>query len=159
MTTTTAPQLALTRIVNAPRAAVYRAFTDPDQFATWWGPIGNSLPRDKIEFDVRPGGHCQWSEVFPAQPDTWTEESLDLTDVVDGELLDGVMSITGHLPGGFQPFETRMRVEFHDEADGRTRLEISQWLPEHLASPSENGWSEALSKLDATLAALASPER
>jgi uncharacterized protein YndB with AHSA1/START domain len=153
MTTVTTPQLTLTRIVNAPRADVYRAFTDPDQFATWWGPIGNSVPRDKIEFDVRPGGHCQWSEVFPAEPGTWTEESLDLTDVVDGELLDGVMSITGHLPGGFEPFETRMRVEFYDEADGRTRLEISQWLPEHLASPSENGWNEALSKLEATLAA------
>ena len=27
--TTTAPQLALTRIVNAPRAVVYEAFTDP----------------------------------------------------------------------------------------------------------------------------------
>jgi len=153
MTTTTAPHLTLTRILNAPRADVYRAFTDPDQFATWWGPIGNAVPRDKIEFDVRPGGHCQWSEVFPAEPGTWTEESLDLTDVIDGELLDGVMSITGQLPGGFEPFETRMRVEFHDEADGRTRLEISQWLPEGLVSPSENGWGEALSKLDAALAA------
>ena len=153
MTTATAPQLTVSRIVNAPRAAVYQAFTDPDQFAMWWGPIGNSLPRDEIEFDVRPGGHWRWSEVFPAEPGTWTKESLDLTDVVDGELLDGVMRITGQLPGGFEPFETRMRVEFHDEADGRTRLEISQWLPEHLVSPSTNGWGEALSKLDALLAA------
>jgi len=40
MTTTTNTQLALTRIVNAPRALVYRAFTDPEQFAAWWGPIG-----------------------------------------------------------------------------------------------------------------------
>ena len=153
MTTTATPQLALTRIVNAPRAHVYRAFTDPDQFAAWWGPIGNSLPREEIEFDVRPGGYWQWSEVFPADPGTWTHGRLDLMDAVDGELLDGVMHITGQLPGGFEPFETRMRVEFHDEADGRTRLEISQWLPKHLVSPSENGWSEALGKLDALLVA------
>ena len=151
MTTTTTPQLTLTRIVNAPRADVYQAFTDPDQFAAWWGPIGNSLPRDKIEFDVRSGGYWQWSEVFPSQPGIWTRGRLDLTDVVDGELLDGVMHITGQLPGGFEPFETRMRVEFYDEADGRTRLEIRQWLPAHLVSPSENGWREALTKLDATL--------
>lgn len=153
MTTIATPQLTLTRIVSAPRADVYRAFTDPDQFAAWWGPIGNSVPRDQIEFDVRPGGYWQWSETFPSQPGIWTRGRLDLTEVVDGELLDGVMNISGQLPGGYEPFQTRMRVEFHDEPDGRTRLEISQWLPEHLASPSENGWNEALSKLDAALAA------
>lgn len=38
-----------------------------------------------------------------------------------------------------------------DETDGRTRLEIRQWLPEHLAGPSEEGWLEAFTKLDATL--------
>jgi uncharacterized protein YndB with AHSA1/START domain len=149
--TTTTPQLTLTRIVSAPRARVYRAFTDPDQFAAWWGPVGNSLPRDKIEFDVRPGGYLQWAEVFPDAHDIWTNGRIDLTDVVEEELLDGIMTITGELPGGFEPFETRMRLEFHDAAEGRTRLEIRQWLPETHVAPSENGWQEALSKLDAVL--------
>jgi uncharacterized protein YndB with AHSA1/START domain len=151
--TTTAPQFAMTRVVNAPRARVYQAFTDPDDFAAWWGPIGNSLPRDGVEFDVRPGGYLQWKEVFPDNPDSWTIGRVDLTEVVDGELLDGVMRITGKLPGGFEPFETRMRVEFHDEADGRTRLEIRQWLREDYVAPTANGWGEAFSKLDAVLAA------
>lgn len=152
MTATTTPQLTLTRIVNAPRALVYRAFTDPDHFAAWWGPFGNLLPRDDIELDVRPGGHMRWKELFPADPGIWTHGRLDLTDVVDGELLDGIMRITGQLPGGFEPFETRMRFEFYDEPDGGTRLEVRQWLPEHLVSPTEEGWSEAFSKLDATFA-------
>ena len=152
MTTMTPPQLALTRIVDAPRERVYRAFTDPDQFGTWWGPFGNELPRDEIALDVRPGGSMQWKEFFPAEPDVWTRGRIDLTDVVDGELLDGIMRITGHLPGGYEPFETRMRVEFHDEADGRTRLEIRQWLPESYVAPTENGWSEVFVKLDAALA-------
>jgi uncharacterized protein YndB with AHSA1/START domain len=153
MTTTTNTQLALTRIVNAPRALVYRAFTDPEQFAAWWGPIGNSLPRDKLEFDVRPGGYLRWSEVFPAEPGIWTQGRLDLTEAVDDELLDGTMRITGQLPGGYEPFETRVRVEFHEESDGRTRLEIHQWLPEHLVAPTKEGWAEAFSKLDAALGA------
>jgi len=151
MNTTTAPQLTLTRLFNAPRALVFRAFTDPEQFASWWGPFGNLLPRDEVEFDVRPGGYLRWTELFPGQPDTWTKGRVDLTEVVDGELLDGVMQITGHLPHGFKPFETRMRLEFHDETDGRTRLEVSQWLPNHLVAPTTNGWGEAFSKLDATL--------
>jgi uncharacterized protein YndB with AHSA1/START domain len=92
MTTTTAPQLALTRTFNAPRALVYQAFTDPHQFAAWWGPIGNQLPRDEIEFDVRPGGYQRWTEVFPADPGIRVQIHIDLTDVVAGELLDGTRS-------------------------------------------------------------------
>jgi uncharacterized protein YndB with AHSA1/START domain len=153
MTTTTAPQLALTRIFDAPRTRLYQAFTDPDHFAAWWGPIGNSLPRDEIEFDVRPGGYQRWTEVSAADPRVRVHIQLDLTDVADGELLDGTMHVTGRLPEGFEPFETRVRIEFHHEADGRTRLEVRQWLPEHLVSPSEEGWRQAFTKLDAMLAA------
>lgn len=153
MTTTTTPDLALTRIVNAPRALVYKAFTDPDHLAAWWGPIGNSIARDEVECDVRPGGYLQWSEFFPAQPDIWTKGRIDLTDVIDGELLDGVLSVKGKLPSGYEPFETRMRIEFYDEPDGRTRLEVRQWLPELYVAPTVNGWGEAFSKLDTLLAA------
>jgi uncharacterized protein YndB with AHSA1/START domain len=153
MTTMTTPQLALTRIFNAPRAVLYQAFTDPDHFARWWGPIGNALPRDEMDFDVRPGGHQRWTEVFPADPGLRVRIHLDLAEVVEGGLLDGTMHVTGQLPGGFEPFATRVRLEFHDEPHGRTRLEVSQWLPEHLMSPSQEGWLEAFTKLDATLAA------
>jgi uncharacterized protein YndB with AHSA1/START domain len=151
--TTSDPQLTLSRIVNAPRAIVYRAFTDPDVFAKWWGPFGNSLPREEIEFDLRPGGHMRWSEFFPDEPDIWTKGRIDLTEVIDGELLDGVMSITGALPGEYEPYETRMRVEFSDEADGRTRLDIRQWMSEDYVAPTTNGWSEVFVKLDKVLAA------
>jgi hypothetical protein len=102
---------------------------------------------------VRPGGYQRWTEDFPEQPGIRVHIQIDLTEVVDGELLDGTMRVRGELPGGYEPFETRMRLEFHDEADGRTRVEVRQWLAEHLVSPTENGWSEAFSKLDATLAA------
>ena len=152
MTTTTAPQVSMTRVFKAPRTLVFRAFTDPDHFAAWWGPIGNSVPRDGVEFDVRPGGYMQWKEFFPEDPDVWTRGRIDLTDVVDGELIDGTMRITGQLPHGYKPFETRMRLEFHDEPGGMTRLQVSQWLPEDYAAPTINGWGEAFSKLDATLA-------
>jgi uncharacterized protein YndB with AHSA1/START domain len=150
--TSVGPQVALTHVVDAPRERVYLAFTDPGQFAAWWGPLGNALPRDEVEFDLRPGGHMAWHEVFPGRPGTWTQGRIELTDVVDGELLDGLMRIDGQLPGGFTPFETRMRIEFHDEPDGRTRLEIRQWLPDGYAEGTTHGWGEALSKLEAVLA-------
>ena len=138
------PQLAVSRVLDAPRGLAFQAFTDPDHLATWWGPSGNTLPRDEIEFDVR-------SRSTAAQPDLLVHIHIDLTDVADGELLEGVMHVTGRLQDDIEPFETRFRVEFHDEPDGRTRLEIRQWLPAHLAGPSNQGWLEALDKLDATL--------
>jgi uncharacterized protein YndB with AHSA1/START domain len=148
---TATPQLVISRVFDAPRELVYRAFTDPDHLAAWWGPIGNSLPRDEIEFDVRPGGYQRWTEVNAAEPGLRVHIQIDLTDVADGELLEGVMHVSGQLQEGIEPFVTSLRVEFHDEADGRTRLEIRQWLPEHLAGPSEEGWLEAFTKLDAAL--------
>lgn len=145
------PQVAISRVLDAPRGLAFQAFTDPDRLARWWGPSGNTLPRDEIEFDVRPGGFQRWTEVSVDQPDVRVHVHIDLTDVADGDLLEGVMHVAGRLPDGFEPFQTRFRVEFHDEPDGRTRLEIRQWLPAHLTGPSTQGWHEAFAKLDATL--------
>ena len=42
------------RALDAPREAVFDAFTDPVRLARWWGPAGF---RNKFhEFDFRPGG-------------------------------------------------------------------------------------------------------
>ena len=63
---TETPQLVISRVFDAPRELVYRAFTDPDHLAAWWGPISNSLPRDEIVFHVRPGGYQWWTEANAA---------------------------------------------------------------------------------------------
>ncbi len=150
---TEARHLAITRVLDAPRDLVYRAFTDPDDLSAWWGPTGNTLPRNEIDFDVRPGGHQQWIEVNPATPSLRVQVRLDLIQVAENELLEGIMRVGGRLQDGIEPFETHLRVEFHDEAQGRTRIEIRQWLPGTLTAPSEQGWREAFTKLDAALAA------
>lgn len=46
--------LEITRIIKAPRRAVWQAWTNPDQFAQWWIPAP-ALCR-VVEMDVRPGG-------------------------------------------------------------------------------------------------------
>src|SRR4029077_15139810 len=52
----TAPErtLVTTRVFDAPREAVYRAWTDPKQLAKWSPPEGFTSPR--CEVDPRPGG-------------------------------------------------------------------------------------------------------
>ena len=49
--------LVITRIFDAPRPMVYRAFVDPDQLAAWFGPVGWSVPRDSVSVETKPGGH------------------------------------------------------------------------------------------------------
>jgi uncharacterized protein YndB with AHSA1/START domain len=44
----------ITRLLNAPRELVFRAWTDPKQVTQWWGPKGFTLT--VREMDVRPGG-------------------------------------------------------------------------------------------------------
>jgi len=49
-----APDLALTRVFDAPREVVFKVWTDPRHVPQWWGPRGFTNP--VCELDVRPGG-------------------------------------------------------------------------------------------------------
>jgi uncharacterized protein YndB with AHSA1/START domain len=46
--------LELECTVPASREAVWKALTEPDELARWWGPAGFTTPG--IEIDLRPGG-------------------------------------------------------------------------------------------------------
>jgi uncharacterized protein YndB with AHSA1/START domain len=46
--------LRMTRVLPAPRGVVYRALTDPNELAKWWGPKGFTAP--SVEFNPRVGG-------------------------------------------------------------------------------------------------------
>ena len=47
-------EIVTTRVLNAPRELVFKAWTDPDQLVQWWGPKG--FTNTFHEFDMRPGG-------------------------------------------------------------------------------------------------------
>lgn len=46
--------LEITRIFDAPREIVFKAWTDPKLLSQWWGPHGFTNP--VCEVDLRPGG-------------------------------------------------------------------------------------------------------
>ena len=47
-------ELVTSRVIDAPRERVFRAFSDPSHLAQWWGPKG--FTNTFHEFDLRPGG-------------------------------------------------------------------------------------------------------
>jgi uncharacterized protein YndB with AHSA1/START domain len=46
--------LQMRRVLHAPRSLVFRALTEPEELAKWWGPHGFTTP--SAEFDPRVGG-------------------------------------------------------------------------------------------------------
>jgi uncharacterized protein YndB with AHSA1/START domain len=47
-------RLRLRRVLPVPPAAVFKAHTNPEELAKWWGPKGFTVPA--IELDLRVGG-------------------------------------------------------------------------------------------------------
>jgi uncharacterized protein YndB with AHSA1/START domain len=58
VTTPTDYEIVLTRIFDAPRAAVFEAWTQAEHVANWWDPSG--VPLSVCEIDLRPNGAFRW---------------------------------------------------------------------------------------------------
>lgn len=147
----TSTELVLSRVFDAPRELVYRAFTDPDQLAQWFGPVGWSVPRDSVDMDVRPGGHQRFTMVNDADPSMTSPVDGVFLEVIENELLIGAedWDPTGDRAKGER---FTLRVEFADE-DGKTRLTIRQGpYTEEIMGQAREGWSSSFTKLDALLA-------
>ena len=62
VTTPTDREIQIERIFEAPRDRVWRAFTEPDLLAQWWGR-GNKLVIER--FELKAGGHWRFVEHGP----------------------------------------------------------------------------------------------
>jgi uncharacterized protein YndB with AHSA1/START domain len=56
-------QIVVTRIFDAPRAAVFEAWTKAEHVAQWWDPSG--VPLAVCEIDLRPNGAFRWVNRAP----------------------------------------------------------------------------------------------
>lgn len=144
-------ELVMTRVFDAPRELVYRAFTDPDQLARWFGPVGFSVPRESVDLDVRVGGHQRFTMVSDEDPSFTSPVDATFLEVVPNSLLVGAEAWNG---AGNQPPVDRfsLRVEFHDEG-GNTRVVLRQGpYTEEMESMARLGWESSFTKLDRLLA-------
>ena len=144
--------LVITRIFDAPRELVYRAFTDPDQLSQWFGPVGYSVPRDTVDIDARTGGHQRFTMVSDDDPTQQSPVKATFTEVIENELLVGEERWDG-VPELGPDTVMRMRIEFHDEG-GKTRLVLTQGpYTADVEAMAREGWGSSFGKLDALLAA------
>lgn len=63
------PELVITRLLDAPKEAVFQAWTEADRLAQWWGPAGFALQIEKLE--LAPKGIFHYSIALPDGQKMW----------------------------------------------------------------------------------------
>jgi len=137
----------ITRVFEAPREQVFRAWTDPKEVAAWYGPAHMEAPRERINIDLRIGG--RW-ELTMVRRDGGGEFSIgyEIVELVEPELL---VLKSDPMPEMGMDEGTVVRVELHDHGE-KTRLTLSDGpLPAPARDGAEAGWTAALEQLAGTL--------
>jgi uncharacterized protein YndB with AHSA1/START domain len=136
-----AKHLLIERILPAPRAHVFRAFTEPARMMHWFGPRG--FTATQVTLDVRVGG--AWRGGMRGPDGVELVASGVYREVVENERL--VFTYAWEEQGA-RGYETVCRLELSDAGE-HTRLLFTQGpfqTPES-ARGHEGGWGEALQKL------------
>jgi uncharacterized protein YndB with AHSA1/START domain len=114
--------IVIVRVFDAPRELVFKAWTEPERFATWFGEHGSSIPLETASMDPRPGG--AWSAVMIHGP-----ERIEIPfagtfrEVVEPEVVELVLEVAGEAIEGSPEV---LRAEFRDLGDGRTEMTFTQ---------------------------------
>ena len=135
-------ELVMERVFNAPRELVWRAWTEPERFASWYGPQGFTVPTCEMDFRVG----TSYSLVMRS-PDGWeTRNTGVFREIVPLKQFVATMSADVH-------DETVITVELVDVGDGRTKMTFQHtgWADAQMAEGAGGGWAQAFEKLAAEL--------
>jgi uncharacterized protein YndB with AHSA1/START domain len=146
--------LVLTRLIDAPREKVYRAWTDPALLVGWFAPLPWTTAR--AELDVRPGGttlvvmRSPEGQEFP--------NSGVYLDVVANDRIVFTNAYTSAWEPSEKPFMTVI-LTFEDEG-GQTRYtaRVKHWTvadrEAHEAMGFHQGWPVCSDQLAAVVATI-----
>jgi len=153
-TPTSDRELLLTRIIDAPRAKVFRAWTDPTLLKQWFAPLPYTTP--VAELDVRPGGA---NLIVMRSPDgTELPNRGVYLQVVENERLVFTDAYTEAWKPSEKPFMTVI-LTFED-VGGKTRYtaRVRHWTvadrEAHEQMGFHQGWGQCTDQLAALVAKL-----
>jgi uncharacterized protein YndB with AHSA1/START domain len=103
-------QVVTTRVFDVPSERMFRAFSDPQQLALWWGPDGFTNTITKFEF--RPGG--AWHLTMHGPDGTDYHNESEFVEIEESRRI-----VYWHL----RPMHRfQMSCDYEDVGCGRTRL-------------------------------------
>jgi len=124
---TTNPKLVLTRILDAPVELVFKAWTEPERLAQWWGPKGSSITVQK--FDLQPGGVFHYCMQHPNAGEMWALFTFrEISPVNKLVFVSSFSDADGNIIVG--PFFTTWPLEILniltlEETNGKTTLTLT----------------------------------
>ncbi|HZF54121.1 MAG TPA: SRPBCC family protein [Polyangiaceae bacterium] len=151
-TTETTPsndrELVLTRVIDAPRESVYRAWTEPELMKQWFTPRPWTTP--VVETDVRPGGS---NLIVMRSPEGAEMPNRGVyLEVVPNERLVFTDAFTQAWEPSEKPFMTVV-LTFEDAGEGRTKYtaRVRHWTvadrESHEKMGFHQGWGVATDQL------------
>ena len=154
-------ELVITRVFDAPRQTVFKAWSECDHFMRWWGPTGYTTPHCTI--DLRPGGLLHYAMRSPDGQEFWGKgiyqeivppERLVYTDSFADEQGNSIPASRYGLSPEW-PEETLVSVFFDDER-GKTRVTMRYGIPKAIAGSAQarEGWNQSLDRLETYLASV-----
>ena len=146
--------LVITRIFDAPRGLVWKAWTEPERVKKWWGPKAFTTP--VINIDLRVGGKYLSCMRGPDNKDYWSTgvyreiiplKRLIYTDSFADEKGKKVPASHYGMSGDW-PSELLVSVTF-DDIGGKTKMTLQHvGLPEgQMRDLARVGWNESFDKL------------
>lgn len=147
-------ELSITRIFDAPRERIWKAWTEPKYLKKWWGPKNFTAP--VIKLDLRVGGKYLYCMRGPDGKDYWSTgvyreivpmERLILTDSFADEK-GNVVPASHYGMSGDWPFELLVTIKFED-LKGRTKMTLQHiGIPKgQMTDLTRAGWNESFDKL------------
>jgi len=159
----TAP-FVISRVLDAPRDKVWRAWTEVEHLRQWWGPKGFAVTHCQV--DLRPGGLMHYCLRMPDGGEMWGK--FVYREIVKPERLVWINSFsdkeggtTVHPMSPDWPREMLTKVTFEAQG-GKTKVTV-QWVPVEASTEIERktfdagrdsmkqGWSGTFEKLEAYL--------
>jgi uncharacterized protein YndB with AHSA1/START domain len=139
-------EVLITRVFDAPRQQVWRAWTDPDEVAAWFGPEHFDTPRERIRIDLRVGGRYELTMVRPGGGEF--PIGYEIVELVEPELL---VLRSDPMPemGMHEPTVTRVELHAHGE---KTRMTLTDGPYPAGGGHAEAGWRAAFDKLERVVA-------
>ena len=139
-------ELVITRVFDAPRRLVFKAWTQPEMLVRWWGPRDFTLPSCKMDF--RRGGAFRF---LMRAPDGDHRLVGVYREIAEPERL--AFTFAWEDAGGAVGPETLVTLTFAEQG-AKTKLTLHQAVFESVTARDmhNTGWSESLDRLAAYLA-------
>jgi uncharacterized protein YndB with AHSA1/START domain len=127
MTAQSPTEFSITRVFDAPRELVWKAFTESERLMRWWGPKGFTMRVAKL--DLRPGGVFHYGMRSPDGRDMWgkfvyREIAAPERLVFVNSFSDEASNVTRHPFSPTWPLEILNTMTL-SEHGGKTTLTIS----------------------------------